>query len=239
MILLNLIIAFNLGIFSTIHCLGMCGGIVGALSIAMPDEVNKNFYQRSKIIIGYNAGRITSYTIAGAIAGASGGAVILLFDPGHAHRLLQFLAAIILVLIGLNLAGWLPLSSRFEGIGLRLWRLIRPLTKNLIPINGFIPAFQTGLLWGWLPCALVYSVLLWSLASGSAFRGGLLMFFFGLGTLPSMITAGALSSNLFEHFKKAKIRKVAALIIIIFGLASPFIQLQHNHVYTIHKTGLN
>ena len=239
MIFLNLIIAFNLGILSTLHCLGMCGGIVSALSIAMPDDVNKNIYKRSKIILGYNIGRITSYTIAGTIAGASSGVVILVFDPQYAHRLLQFLAAIILILIGLNLAGWLSLSNKFDGIGIRLWRHIQPLVRNLIPVNGFIPAFKTGILWGWLPCALVYSVLLWALVSGSAFRGGLLMFFFGLGTLPSMITAGSLSSSLFEHFRKTKIRKIAAVIIIIFGLASPFIQLQHKHAHTIHETALD
>ena len=106
-----------------------------------------------------------------------------------------------------------------------------------MPVTGFIPAFKTGFLWGWLPCALVYSVLLWSLASGSAFKGGLLMFVFGLGTLPGMITAGSLGSSLFELFRKTGIRKIAGLIIIVFGLASPFLQTQHNHIHSIHETG--
>ena len=207
------------------------------MGIAIPDKVNKNLYQRSKIILGYNLGRITSYTIAGAIAGATGGFVVPLFNPEYAHRALQFLAAIILVLIGLNLAGWMPLSSRPGGIGIRLWRYIQPLARNILPITGFLPAFKTGILWGWLPCALVYSVLLWSLASGSAFRGGLLMFVFGLGTLPGMITAGSLGSSLFELFRKRHFRRIAALVIIIFGLASPWLQPQHNHIHAIHETG--
>ena len=219
------------------HCLGMCGGIVGVLSGAMPDVINKNLYQRTKIILGYNLGRITSYTVAGVIAGASAGILVPLLNPEYAHRFLQFVAAIILVLIGLNLAGWLPLTGKLDGIGIRLWRYIQPLARNLLPITGFIPAYKTGILWGWLPCALVYSVLLWSLASGSAFKGGLLMFAFGLGTLPGMITAGSLSSSLFEQFRKTGIRKIAALIIIIFGLVSPFLQVQHNHIHAIHETG--
>lgn len=217
------------------HCLGMCGGIVGVLSGAMPDAINKDLYQRTKIILGYNLGRITSYTVAGAIAGASAGIVVPLLNPEYAHRILQFLAAIILVLIGLNLAGWFPLTSRLEGIGIRLWRYIQPLVKDLLPVTGFIPAFKTGLLWGWLPCALVYSVLLWSLASGSAFKGGLLMFVFGLGTLPGMITAGSLGSSLFELFRKTGIRKIAASIIIIFGLVSPFLQVHHDHIHAIYE----
>ena len=238
MLLLNLIIAFNLGIFSTLHCLGMCGGIVGALSATIPDKINKDPYQRIKIILGYNLGRITSYTIAGAIAGVSAGIVMPLLNPEYAHRILQFLAAIILVLIGLNLAGWLTLSSKPDGIGIRLWRYIQPFARKLLPITGFIPAYKTGILWGWLPCALVYSVLLWSLASGSALRGALLMFVFGLGTLPGMITAGSLGSSLLEMFRKAGIRKIAALVIVCFGLASPFLQSQHNNNHETHETGL-
>jgi uncharacterized protein len=208
---------------------------VTALSIAMPDDVNSKIYQRSKILLGYNLGRITSYTIAGIIAGASSGIVVPLLNPEHGHRLLQFFAAIVLVLIGLNLAGWLPFSGRIEGIGVRLWRYIQPLARNLVPITGFIPAFKTGILWGWLPCALVYSVLLWSLASGSALTGGLLMLAFGIGTLPGMISAGSLGNSLFEQFKKIKIRRIAALIIIIFGLASPYLQPQYHHIHSAHE----
>lgn len=235
MTLLNLVIAFNLGVFSTLHCLGMCGGIAGALSLAIPGDVNKSPYQRIKITTGYNLGRITSYTIAGAIAGASAGVVVPLLNPAFAHRLLQFLAAVILVLIGLNLAGWLPLSGRLEGIGFRLWRYIQPFTRKFVPITGFFPAFKTGMVWGWLPCALVYSVLLWSLASGSVISGGLQMFVFGLGTLPGMITAGSLGSSLRETFTRPAIRRIAAIIIICFGLASPFLPAQHNQVHSLHK----
>ncbi|MBI4006201.1 MAG: sulfite exporter TauE/SafE family protein, partial [Gammaproteobacteria bacterium] len=221
---------FNLGLFSTLHCLGMCGGIISALSLSIPDRAGVDIKNKAKFVVAYNFGRISSYTLAGAIAGFVGEHVVTAIMPESGHRILQVAAAIVLVLIGLHLAGWLPKFTKIEFLGFKLWQLVQPVLRRLIPVTGLPQALLAGVIWGWLPCALVYSMLLWSLTGGSAYAGALLMFAFGLGTFPSMITAGVLGSRLFDILKQRTIRNLAGVIIIFLGIASPFFYSGH-HVH--------
>jgi sulfite exporter TauE/SafE len=226
--IVNLVIAFNLGLFSTLHCLGMCGGIIGALSLGITADREKHFASRAGYVFAYNAGRILSYSAAGAIAGLLGGQIAPMVMPDYGHRILQFFAAGVLVLIGLHLAGWLPKLKFVESFGYRLWQYIQPAGRRFFPVDRIHKAFMIGILWGWLPCALVYSVLLWSLTSGGAFNGAILMFAFGLGTLPGMVTAGIMGNRLLDLLKHAQARIWAGVIVILFGIASPFLVTGHH-----------
>jgi uncharacterized protein len=226
--IVNLIIAFNLGLFSTLHCLGMCGGIIGALSLGVTAKKNQHFPERAGYVFAYNFGRIMSYTVAGAIAGLLGGHFAAMVMPDSGHRVLQFIAAGVLVLIGLHLAGWLPKLKFIESFGYKFWKYIQPAGRKFFPVDRIHKALMIGIIWGWLPCALVYSVLLWSLASGGTFNGAMLMFAFGVGTLPGMVTAGVMGNKLLDILKQAQTRIWAGIIIILFGMVSPFLVTGHH-----------
>jgi hypothetical protein len=233
--IINPLIAFNLGLFSTLHCLGMCGGIISALSLSAPTKTGGLPVSRAGFVFAYNIGRVFSYTLAGAITGFLGERFMFIIMPDSGHRVLQFIAGVVLVLIGLHLAGWLPKLRQIEASGLKLWQLIQPAGKYFFPVNRLDKALMIGIIWGWLPCALVYSVLLWSLTSGNAWIGALWMFAFGLGTLPGMFTAGIMGSKLLDVLKQKSFRIWTGVIIILFGVASPFLYTAPNK----HEHGHN
>ena len=229
---ISFLVAFSLGLTSTLHCWGMCGGIVGALSIGFTEKDTFPLNKKSVYLLALNTGRITSYTIAGLIAGLLGVKISQLISPEYGHTILRVLSGVILIIIGLHLAGWLPVFRSLESIGNVIWKHIQPLGKKLLPVNTISKAFSIGMIWGWLPCALVYSVLFWSITSGSILNSVLIMFAFGLGTLPSMFMAGIAGSELFSFSKRQSLRKFAGILIIIFGLVSPFITITH-HTHAI------
>jgi len=224
---INYPIAFTLGLFSTVHCLGMCGGIITALSLSLPEEVRHNRTRFTVLVCAFNLGRLCSYTVAGALAGVFGHIILGLVQNNAGHLILRILAGLILVLLGLHIAGWITAIKKIEGIGIRVWQVIRPIGSYFLPVDSTPKALLMGCIWGWLPCGLVYSVLLWSTTSIDPLVATLCMFSFGLGTLPGMISAGLLSNSLQRLFARASIRKVFAIIIIGFGIASPWIQLSH------------
>jgi sulfite exporter TauE/SafE len=235
---LNYSIALLLGLFSSVHCLGMCGGIIGALSMGLPESIRNSSSLSFIMVCGYNLGRIVSYACAGLLFGS---VTILLPETASGHLVLQIIAAVILIVLGLNIGGWLRRWSAIETIGLQAWRCIQPLGKRFIPVNSVPRALMMGMVWGWLPCGLVYSVLLWAAVSGGPVSGALTMLCFGLGTLPSMITTGMTAGGLRNWLQRGTIKKTFAVIIILFGLASPWVHLTlhgdagHAPVSTVHQ----
>lgn len=227
---MSLLVAFGLGLLSTLHCWGMCGGIVSALSISVNSDEKFTATKRSIILISLNSGRIISYSIAGMLAGLLSQQITNLLPSNTGHLILRVAAAIILVLIGLHLAGWMPHIRKIESIGNHVWKFIQPLGRRFIPVNTAGRAMLMGMIWGWLPCALVYSVLLWAATSGNVLDGTLIMFSFGLGTIPSMYSAGLAGTSVFNMGKRQKLRKMAGIVIMIFGLISPFISITHHHM---------
>ncbi len=177
---------------------------------------------KARLVTAYNTGRIISYSLAGAIAGAIGAELARGFMPESGHRILQYIAAVVLILIGLQITGWFQGFRILESLGMRAWAYIRPLAKYFFPITSIYRALMAGMFWGWLPCALVYSVLLWSLTIGDSLTGALLMFCFGLGTLPGMLFAGLAGARIRDYLGEPALRRVAGIAIILFGIASPF-----------------
>ena len=206
------IAAFLVGLLGGVHCVGMCGGIVGAVSVGLPGQ------SRWPLLLGYNAGRIASYALAGAVAGGLGLFFSGLLPVRHAQQALLVLAALFMILLGLYLGGWWPLLARLERLGGHLWKRIEPLGRGLLPVRRPGQALALGLLWGWLPCGLVYSVLIWSVTAGGAAQGALLMLAFGLGTLPNLLLMGAAAARLQRWVRRPGVRRAAGAAILLFGL---------------------
>ena len=205
---------FLVGLLGGTHCAGMCGGIVGALSMGAP--------ARWSMLLAYNAGRIFSYSAAGAIAGALGAASLGLEGQVPARLILYFFANLMLVALGFYLLGVTRALAFTERIGQNLWRVLQPLTKRFLPARTAGQAFPLGLLWGWLPCGLVYSALASSLSAGSTGRGALMMLAFGLGTLPNLLLAGILLARLNEFVRRPAVRLFSGLLVLGFGLYGLF-----------------
>ncbi len=214
------ITAFSVGLLGGVHCVGMCGGIVGALSFATkPTQGVKNKAQPGSLFA-YNSGRIFSYTLAGGLMGGIGGLLTAWTDMQLAQMSLQLLAAIFMLMMGLYISGWWMGLSRIEKLGGLLWRYIKPHAQKLLPVRNWRSAFLLGVFWGWLPCGLVYSVLVWSVSAGSFYQGALLMFAFGLGTLPNLMAMGLFAQQLQRFVQHAGVRQLAGVIVILFGVWS-------------------
>ena len=210
----DLLSAFIIGVLGSGHCLGMCGGITTMLTSAI-DQNSKPKLKRWLVVF-YHLGRISSYTFIGVIVALTSS--FLIRTLGFPLILLNIVAAVFLILLGLYLGQWLMWLTQVEKLGKLLWQHIAPFSKQVIPVNNKRKAFGLGLLWGWLPCGLVYSTLTWALASGNALTGGLIMLFFGLGTLPALLALSFGIQGLKGLLVNQRFKKLSALSLIIFGL---------------------
>ncbi len=203
-------VAFSLGLLSGAHCIGMCGGIMGALSLAVPAQARG---RRWGLLLGYNLGRIASYTLMGVLLGLlAGGAAH--WGGGHWLRLL---AGLLLIAMGLYLADWWRGLLWLEKGGRYLWAYIEPLGRGLMPVTSLPRALLLGALWGWLPCGLVYTALAYAALQGQALAAGAVMLAFGLGTLPAVLAAGVAASQLTRLLRRRYLRLGFALLIMVFG----------------------
>lgn len=210
--------ALLVGFTGGVHCVGMCGGIVGALSFGVSEEVRGRGARFLPYLLAYNGGRLLSYTVAGAIMGGLGLLAADLIALHNAQRLLQGVAGLFMVALGLYLGGWWLGVARVERAGAFLWRRIEPHARRFIPVRRPRQAFLLGVAWGWLPCGLVYSALIWSLSSGGPLEGGLLLLAFGLGTLPNLLAMGLVAARVAAFARHPAVRKTAGLLVIAFGL---------------------
>ena len=214
----TIVSAFVIGVFGGVHCFGMCGGIVGALSFGLPESARSRPRAAMPSLLAYNVGRIASYTVAGALGGGIGAVATNLMAVHQARLVLQLLAGAFLLALGLYLAGWWRGLARVEQAGGVLWRRLEPLGRRFLPVRSPSAAFGLGLVWGWLPCGLVYSVLIWSVSAGSAARGAALMLSFGLGTLPLLLAMGFSAAALSTWLRKSWVRALAGALVAAYGL---------------------
>ncbi|MFN2348261.1 MAG: sulfite exporter TauE/SafE family protein [Thioalkalivibrio sp.] len=211
----TLLAAFLVGLLGGVHCVGMCGGIVAALSLGTRTSAGTTAWS---LLLSYNLGRIVSYTLAGALAGGAGWFAARLLDVHQAQLWLQLLAAGFMIALGLYLAGWWQGLARVERAGGVIWRRIEPLGRRFMPVRTPGQALVLGGLWGWLPCGLVYSVLIWSLSAGGMVQGALLMAAFGLGTLPNLLLMGAMAARLGQWMRRPWVRALAGVLVAGFGV---------------------
>lgn len=205
--------ALALGLLGGGHCIGMCGGLMGALTMAIPAE-QRHGWRLWRVLLGYNLGRIASYALAGALLGSLGG----LIQNQGLGPLLRLIAGLLMIAMGLYLANWWSGLTRIERVGRGLWKHIEPRARKLLPVTRMPQAILLGSLWGWLPCGLVYSTLVWASSQGEAGLSAGLMAAFGLGTLPTLLATGLLAHRMMAILRKRAVRITAALLIILFGI---------------------
>lgn len=208
---------FLIGLLGGVHCVGMCGGIVGALTVQMPGR-----RRGWSLHLTYSAGRIASYVIAGAIMGMIGSMGLFFERVLPVQLLLYVLANLVLVSLGLYLAGFGSQIVRLEALGNSLWRRIQPYSARVLPADTVGKAFALGALWGWLPCGLVYSLLVTALLSGGAVKGAMVMLAFGLGTLPNLLLAGMVFKRLRDITSDRRVRIAAGALVAGFGILGLF-----------------
>ena len=209
----SIIAVFFVGLLGGVHCLGMCGSIVGMLTAQLPKHGT-----RWPFHLAYNSGRLASYMAAGALAGTIGQAGLLWRDVVPVQHLLFGLSSLMLIALGLYLAGIWGMVRRLEQLGGMLWQYVQPLTRGLLPVTTVIRALLLGILWGWLPCGLVYSVLVTALASGDAQTGALVMLAFGLGTLPNLLALGLFWESVRRRVQSPRVRMAAGLLVAGLGM---------------------
>ena len=222
--------AFSMGLFGSPHCLGMCGGIVTAFGLSMQHVSDS---KKNGLILTYHLGRLISYSLLGLIASVIGVAIFQSIMSNSAPRIVL---GAVLVLIGLAMLG-LPLFNQLEKVGMRFWQSLAPIRKKVFPIDSFGKALFAGLLWGFLPCGLVYGALMMAIAGNNVATGAALMFVFGLGTMPMLIATQKTVGMLQSSIKNFRLRQINGVIMMLSGLAVIFIpmMMHHNHSHGSHN----
>jgi len=210
---LTLLSFFITGLLAGTHCAAMCGGIVSAVSLSRAPDASPPFIH----LLAFNAGRIASYATLGAIVGALGAGSLLIGPQQAVQTFLSLAANVLLIGLGLYVAGLSRTVTALERIGAPVWRWISPFTRRFLPVRNSGQAFALGGLWGWLPCGLVYSILAAALSSGRPTDGALTMAAFGLGTLPNLIALGYFADRIRPLLQRAGVRLAAGLAIAAFG----------------------
>ncbi len=193
------------------HCFGMCGGVVAAFSLQLPPGPRLRYH------LGFNLGRVAGYVLIGALAGGVGALPVLVSLQG-VKLALYVLANLLLIGVGLYLAGWFSWIVFIETVGRPVWRFLQPVLRRRLPIKRWQDTLVVGALWGWLPCGLVYTASLSALSSGSVGQGALIMLAFGLGTLPNLLLMGQAAGGALQWMRKRFVRVLAGLVFIAFGI---------------------
>ncbi|MBT5330277.1 MAG: sulfite exporter TauE/SafE family protein [Porticoccaceae bacterium] len=198
----------------------MCGGIAASFATGAQSR------GLSSALL-FNSGRLISYAILGGLAG------FLVSGMSMQMSSLQFavrcLAGLMLIAMGLYISGWWYGLSRLEKLAMPLWRKIQPAIAQLQKRGGLGRFIVLGLLWGFLPCGLIYSSLIWASASGTAFSSATLMVFMGLGTLPALLSVGYFGGQL---LRAPLLRKVSGVLLILYGFWTLVVPVQHLYMYS-------
>lgn len=208
-----IVAAVLMGFFGSPHCLGMCGGLVSAFGLSMK-AVSPS--KRRALVATYHLGRLLSYATLGLIAGLLGTAVLapLIAD----NNLPRILLGLVLVFVGLVMLG-APFLTKLERFGMKFWQLLAPIRQKVFPLNTYPRALSAGLLWGFLPCGLVYGALLIAVVGHSPLTGAMLMFAFGLGTIPMLVATHETVGWLRNQIGRLRLRQMNGAIMMLSGIA--------------------
>ena len=209
--------ALLMGLLGSTHCVLMCGGVVGMTCSALPGERRMHWGAQVPYLLAYNAGRIASYAMAGAFAGAAGAAIASFGLAERAQLGLRFAAGAMMVAVGLYVAGFGPAMRWIERAGEPVWRRIAPIARRFVPVRMPAQALALGLLWGWMPCGLVYAAMVAAVTSGSALRGAATMAAFGAGTLPMLLAMGSAAAAAARAMRVRWVRPLAGAVLVVLG----------------------
>lgn len=201
------------GLLGSAHCLGMCAGISGLFAVNTGVATIRN---KLPMALTYNLGRVFSYAVLGIIVG-SVGSVVVQASPSIASSV-RVLSGVIIILVGLKVAIDLRLLNPIERMGSTLWSRIAPAAKRLVPVTSLPRALGLGLVWGWLPCGLVYSVLLIAATSAAPVDGAAIMIAFGIGTMPAMVMTGLGAAQVSQLMRRRRTRLGLGLLIVLLGV---------------------
>jgi sulfite exporter TauE/SafE len=221
--MLALSAALLLGLAASGHCLVMCGGITAALGMATAKDARGR--ARPMLLVGYQLGRISSYVIAGVLLASALGGLVGLLDIESVRRTLRIATALVLAVAALVAFG--GLRDPVVAMGGTLWRHVAPVGRRLLPVGTLPRAFAFGMVWGWMPCGLVYTVLLVATLQGSPLGGAATMAAFGLGTAPAMLVAAFGAHRLARFAALPGARQLAgSMLLLAAGLtfAAPWIE---------------
>ena len=201
------------GLLGSAHCVGMCGGLSGLFAV---NSSVASLRGQLPMALTYNLGRILSYAVLGIIVG-SFGRVIVKVSPTIAGPI-RFVSGAVIILVGLKVAFDWRFLNIVERMGSTLWSRIAPIAQRLVPVTSFPRALGLGLVWGWLPCGLVYSILLIAATSAKPLSGAMVMFAFGVGTLPAMVMTGLGAAQLSRIMRRRGTRIGLGLLIVALGV---------------------
>jgi uncharacterized protein len=210
--------ALLMGLLGSTHCIVMCGGVVAMTCSALPLARRGSLLAQLPYVLAYNTGRITSYAAAGALAGAVGAGFGSFGAVSQTLLGLRFAAGLLMIAVGFYLAGWGGALRWAERVGEPVWRRIAPLARRLVPVQTPGRALALGLVWGWMPCGLVYAALAASVTSGSVVGGAATMAAFGLGTLPTLVAMGSAAALMTRVARSRRMQLVAAVVVAAFGV---------------------
>ncbi len=217
MVEVSLLAAFLTGLLGGVHCVGMCGGLVATLGLSLPSGSPPS--RLFGYLLAYNSGRLLSYGVAGGLLGSLGGWLLTSGQLPAVRSGAQAVAALFMVVLGLYLGGWWPsVVLRLERLGSGFWRRLQPLAQRLLPVRSMGHALLLGVVWGWLPCGLVYTLLIGAASSGSGWSGAALLLSFGLGTLPNLLALGWMAESLRRQLQQRWLRQSAGGLVIGLGL---------------------
>lgn len=228
------LVALVMGLFSALHCLSMCGSIIGSLTLSLRREIRESKALLLPFVLSYNLGRIASYTVVGYLAGLVHNMLMLPLGEGQGHRILQIFSALIMAGAGLHIAGWFPRFAYIERGGALIWQRIEPYGRRLIPVETLPRAFVFGMIWGWLPCGLVYAAVTLATTAGNEARGALTMLAFGIGTLPAVVGVGIMTSLMVRLSSMRKFRQLAGISLILLALLAAFPWLNPMVMHGLH-----
>lgn len=214
----SFLVAFLMGLASSLHCIGMCGSIIGTLTLSLSPEIRHKKSLLLPFVFNYNLGRIISYTCAGALAGLVNWFAVNHLGEIHGYRIMQILSAIIMSSAGLYIAGWFPRFAYIEKLGLHFWRKIEPFGRKLIPVKNRVHALLFGMVWGWLPCGLVYAALALAATAADVKTSALTMLAFGLGTLPAVMGVGIMTGIFTRLSRMQGFKQAIGLFMIVLAL---------------------
>jgi sulfite exporter TauE/SafE len=225
--------ALVMGLFGGIHCVAMCGGVVGVLCSAATrcptasglgggsgSGSGSGRLREVPYWVAYNVGRIASYTLLGLLFATLGTLSTGVFPLDAVRYLLRAVAALCMLAVGLHLAGLPSVVKGLESLGAPLWRRLAPLTKRFLPLRTPWHALMLGGLWGMMPCGLLYGALALAASAPSPAIGALTMTAFGLGTLPVMLTLSAVAQSVARWLARAWVKRTVGVAFLAFGLWS-------------------
>ncbi|WOJ93894.1 sulfite exporter TauE/SafE family protein [Congregibacter variabilis] len=215
MINTDLIAAAGIGLAGAGHCLGMCGGIAAAINLGGNRGIPTT--------LAYHIGRLSSYAALGALLGALAGSI----NFAQWTMVLRYVAALLLIGMGLSIADWWRGMSILERFGARLWKPVQRLSSTLLPVQHWTQSYLLGLCWGLMPCGLIYSALAWSATAQDAVRSGALMLAFGVGTLPAMLSTSLGAAQVQALLRRRGLKIIIAIFLIASGLWSLMMTWNH------------